>query len=190
MTRAGVREKSRPGPKFQLGHAGIVPRIGHYGHPAAGWALPCAVRNRRYALVVASPSWQINHDLVHRLLRKVAGDLAPDLWSTSDRPAAPLGDGRRARPEGRHRERRLGKGPVGRLAPPRPRTPIREASSAARLARNCRRQRLASMVMSQWWRLGFPGRPGDVRVAHRLPCRLRVRSREEVKRFRRSTGAR
>ena len=61
------------------------------------------------------------------------GKVDLDLRSTSGRPVSRQSDGgRRARPGGRHCAQRLGKGPVGRLAPRRPRTPIRERHQAPR----------------------------------------------------------
>ena len=51
--------------------------------------------------------------------------------------------GRRARPEGRHCGQRLGKGPVRPPGPATPQNAHQEASSAAGLARNCRRQQVA-----------------------------------------------
>jgi len=71
-----------------------------------------------------------------------------DLTSTPGRPADhKAGGGRRVRPGGRHCEQRLGKGPVGHLAAQRPATPSRGGIKRRAACPNCRRQRLATMVI-------------------------------------------
>jgi hypothetical protein len=77
--------------------------------------------------LIKSPSAPPRSDPVRpQATRSPIAEGRPDPMPTSERPA--ISGSRRVCPE----RQRLGKGPVGRLAPQRPRTPIREGIQTPR----------------------------------------------------------
>jgi hypothetical protein len=96
--------------------------------------------------------------------------------------SASVSGGRRARPGGRHCEQRLGKGPVRPPGPAAPKDAHQEASNAAGLARDSRWS--GPNPPSAGSGLKCPGRPVEARSKVAYSRFLRLRSSEEVVRFR------